>query len=146
VRWTALGVSTQTRALVSLAGPMAGCIGAAVCAFLWVQTGAAFWIGLASLTALLNVLNLIPIWVLDGGQAIAALNKTERIILSAFAVLLAAWFEQPFFLLVAAGAGYRVFDKNIPTTSSNPTTVYYVVLLAALGYIIQLAPQVPAAH
>ncbi len=146
VRWTALGVSTQTRSFVSLAGPMAGCIGAAVCAFLWLETGAAFWIGLASLTALLNVLNLIPIWVLDGGQAIAALNKSERIILSASAVLLAAWFEQPFFLLVAAGAGYRVFDKNIPSTQSNPATVYFVVLLAALGYIIHLAPLAPAAH
>jgi Zn-dependent protease len=146
VRWTALGVSTQTRAFVSLAGPMAGCIGAAICAFLWVKTGAAFWIGLASLTALLNVLNLIPIWVLDGGQAIAALNKSERIILSASAVLLAAWFEQPFFLLVAAGAGYRVFDKNMPATASNPATAYYVALLAALGYIMHLAPLVPPAR
>lgn len=145
VRWTALGVSTQTRALVSLAGPMAGCVGAAICAFMFAQTGAAFWIGLASLTALLNLLNLIPIWVLDGAQAIAALSKTERIILSAFAVLLAAWFEQPFFLLVAAGAGYRVFDKNPPSTPSNPVTVYYVVLLAALGYIIHLAPPMPPA-
>jgi len=110
-----------------------------------VETGAPFWIGLASFTALLNVLNLIPIWVLDGGQAIAALNKSARIIVSASAVLLAVWFEQPFFLLVAAGAGYRVFDKNMPSTPSNPATVYYVVLLAALGYITHLAPLVPPA-
>src|ERR1700691_218557 len=72
VRWTALGVSAQTRAYVSLAGPMAGCLGAAVCALIWVKTGDALWAGLASLSALLNVLNLIPVWVLDGGQAIAA--------------------------------------------------------------------------
>src|SRR5271163_4226572 len=39
VRWTALGVSTQTRAVVSLAGPMAGCLGAAVCALIWAKTG-----------------------------------------------------------------------------------------------------------
>ncbi len=101
VRWAALGVSTQTRAFVSLAGPMAGCIGAAVCAWLWMETGDALWAGLASLSALLNVLNLIPISVLDGGQAIAALDKTERIILSAAAVLFAALFAQPAFLLVA---------------------------------------------
>lgn len=143
VRWTALGVSTQTRSLVSLAGPMAGCIGAAVCALLWKQTGEAFWIGLASLSVLLNVLNLIPIWVLDGGQAIAALDKTERIILSAAAVLLAAGFEQPLFLLVAAGAGYRAFDKKMPAVPSHATTVYYLIVLAALGYIIQLAPVLP---
>jgi Zn-dependent protease len=143
VQWTALGVSTQTRSFVSLAGPMAGCIGAAVCAVLWKQTGEAFWIGLASLSALLNVLNLIPIWVLDGGQAIAALDKTERIILSATAVLLTAGFEQPLFLLVAAGAGYRAFDKKMPAAPSYATTVYYLIVLAALGYIIQLAPALP---
>jgi Zn-dependent protease len=146
VRWAALGVSAQTRAFVSLAGPMAGCAGAAACALLWVKTGDALWIGLASLTALLNVINLIPVWVLDGGQAIAALNKTERLVLAATAVLLAALFGQPAFLLVAGGAGYRAFDKNIPSAPSHAAAVYYVMLLAALGYLIQLAPQVaPAA-
>jgi Zn-dependent protease len=140
VRWTALGVSTETRAFVSLAGPMAGCIGAAVCALLWMNTGETFWIGLASLSAMLNVLNLIPIWVLDGGQAIAALDKSERIILSAAAVLLAILFSQPLFLLVAAGAAYRVFTKDMPATPSHAATVYYLVLMAALGYLVQLAP------
>jgi Zn-dependent protease len=143
VRWAALGVSAQTRALVSLAGPLAGCIGAAVCALLWMETGDALWIGLASLTALLNVLNLIPVWVLDGGQAIGALDKTERIILSAAAVLLAAYFRHPVFLLVAAGAGYRVFDKDIPAAPSPPITAYYLTVLAALGYLINLAPPPP---
>jgi Zn-dependent protease len=140
VRWTALGVSTETRAFVSLAGPMAGCIGAAVCALLWLNTGDAFWVGLASLSAMLNVLNLIPIWVLDGGQAIAALDKTERIILSAAAVLLAIMFAQPLFLLVAGGAAYRVFTKDMPATPSHAATVYYLMLMAALGYLITLAP------
>jgi Zn-dependent protease len=143
VRWAALGVSAQTRALVSLAGPLAGCIGAAVCALLWMETGDALWIGLASLTALLNVLNLIPVWVLDGGQAIGALSKTERIILSAAAVLLAAYFGQPVFLLVAAGAGYRVFDKDIPAAPSHAVTAYYLMVLAALGCLINLAPPPP---
>ena len=143
VRWSALGVSAQTRAFVSLAGPMAGCIGAAVCALLWLETGDAFWIGLASLSALLNVLNLIPIWVLDGGQAIAALNKTERIVLSAAAVLFAALFGQPAFLLEAGGAGYRVFSKDIPEEPSHTAMAYYLLVLAALGYIIKLAPMLP---
>ena len=60
VRWTALGVTARTRAFVSLAGPLAGCIGAAVCVLLWMYTGNTLWIGLASVSALLNVLNLIP--------------------------------------------------------------------------------------
>jgi Zn-dependent protease len=144
VRWTALGVSTQTRALVSLAGPMAGCLGAAVCALIWVKTGDALWIGLASLSAMLNVLNLIPIWVLDGSQAIIALNRNERIVLSAAAVLMAAYFSQPLFLLVAAGAAYRLFTKDIPQAPSHGATAYYLIVLTALGYLIALAP-LPAA-
>jgi Zn-dependent protease len=140
VRWAAMGVSIRTRSFVSLAGPLAGCVGAAVCALLWLATGEKFWIGLASLSALLNVLNLIPVWVLDGGQAIAALNKAERITLSAMAVLFAAFFAQPVFLLVAGGAGYRVFSKDIPTEPSNAVTAYYLAVLAALGFLIQLAP------
>jgi Zn-dependent protease len=140
VRWTALGVTVQTRSLVSLAGPMAGLIGAAVCAGLWLKTGQAFWIGLASLSAMLNVLNLIPVWVLDGGQAIAALDKNERIILAAAAVALAAYFSQPLLLLVAAGAAYRVFTKDLPRLPSHGNTVYYLLVLAGLGYLMTLAP------
>ncbi len=140
VRWTALGVSTQTRAFVSLAGPFAGCVGAAVCALLWMKTGAAIWVALASLSAMLNVLNLIPVWVLDGGGAIAALDKTERIILTAAAVLLTALFSQPLLLLVAAGAAYRLFTKDFPATPSRGVSTYYVLVLAALGYLMTLAP------
>jgi len=77
------------------------------------------------------------------GQAIAALNKTERIVLSAAAVLFAALFGQPAFLLVAGGAGYRVFSEDIPEEPSHTAMAYYLLVLAALGYIIKLAPMLP---
>jgi Zn-dependent protease len=141
VRWAALGVTTETRSYVSLAGPCAGAVGAAVCAFVWWQTGDGFWVGLASLTAMLNLLNLIPVWVLDGGQSIAALNKNERIALAVAAVLLAALFGQPLFLFVAAGAAYRVFTKDIPASPSYGVAVYYLLLLVGLGFLMQLAPR-----
>jgi Zn-dependent protease len=140
VRWTALGVTARTRAFVSLAGPLAGCIGAAVCALLWMKTGDTLWIGLASVSALLNVLNLIPIWVLDGGQTVKALNRAERIILACAAVLFAVGFGQPVLLLVAAGAAYRVFTKDAPAAPNRAVTVYYLLVLAALGIVMGLAP------
>ena len=140
VRWHALGVSPETIAEVSLAGPLAGFLAALAAAVLFWQSGNPLWAALARTGAALNLLNLIPVWVLDGGQAIAALDKTERIILGAAAVLLAACFGQPLFLLVAAGAGYRVFSKDIPAAPSHAATAYYVTVLAALGYLINLAP------
>ncbi|MGH9641779.1 MAG: site-2 protease family protein [Terriglobales bacterium] len=142
VRWTALGVTARTRAFVSLAGPLAGCIGAAVCALLWMKTGEGLWIGLASVSALLNVLNLIPVWVLDGGQAIKALDKAERIVLAGAAVLVAAGLGQPVVLLVAAGAAYRVFTKDLPAAPNRAVLVYYLLVLAALGFLMTLAPPV----
>jgi Zn-dependent protease len=146
VRWTALGVSARTRALVSLAGPLAGCIGAAVCALLWLQSGNALWLGLTSITALLNALNLIPVWVLDGGQAIKALNRNERIVLTTVAVALALVLRQPILLLIAAGAGYQVFSKDAPAEPSPAVTAYYLLLLTALAGLMVVAPQTPPPH
>jgi Zn-dependent protease len=143
VRWTALGVTARTRAFVGLAGPLAGCIGAAVCALLWLQTRNAIWIGLASVSALLNVLNLIPVWVLDGGQAIQALDKTERIVVACAALLLSVSLGQPVLLLVAAGAAYRAFTKDLPAVPDRAVLVYYLLVLAALGLLIGLAPPHP---
>ena len=140
VRWNALGVSTETRSFVSLAGPLAGCIGAALCALIRIDTGESLWIGLGSLTAILNLMNLIPVWILDGGRAILALDKTERILLAAAAAACAAYFAQPLFLLVTAGAVYRLFTKDIPVEPSRAATAYYIALLVALGYLIKLAP------
>jgi Zn-dependent protease len=145
VSWNALGVTARTRAFVSLAGPAAGCIAAAVCALLWLETGDKLWAGLASLSALLNVLNLIPVWVLDGGQTIRALDKAERLFLACTAVLLAAAFGQPALLLVAAGAAYRVFTRDAPVEPNRAVTAYYLTVLAALTFLMSVAPPVSAA-
>jgi hypothetical protein len=61
VRWQALGVSRETRAAVSLAGPLAGLLAAAACALVWWHTGSGIWAALARASAWLNVLNLIPV-------------------------------------------------------------------------------------
>jgi Zn-dependent protease len=143
VRWKALGVTARTRAFVSLAGPLAGCIGAAVCALLWIKTGNRLWLALASMSAFLNLLNLIPVWVLDGGQTIKALDQTGRIVLACAAVLLAVIFGQPALLLVAAGAAYRVFTKDAAAEPNHAVLVYYLLVLAGLGLLVGLGPPVP---
>jgi Zn-dependent protease len=140
VRWSSLGVTARTRAFVSLAGPLAGCLGSVACLLLWLETGNTLWMALASASALLNVLNLIPIWILDGGQAVVALSSAERVFLACVALLLAIGFGQPVFLLVAAGAVYRLFTKDAPAEASRAVMAYYVLVLAALGYVLAVAP------
>ncbi len=140
VRWQAIGVSLETRAAVSLAGPLAGWFGAAICTLLWFKTGAGVWAALATSTAGLNLLNLVPVWILDGGSATLALSKNERIMLL-FSGLAFAWiFGQPLFLFIAAGAVWRLFTKDLPAHSSPKTAAYYLVVLILLGLIFKIAP------
>jgi Zn-dependent protease len=145
VRWQALGVSLETRAAVSLAGPLAGWLGAAACGLLWYKTGNNLWAGLAHFSALLNVLNLIPVWVLEGGQAIPALNKSERLALLLSCLFLVFFFSEPIFLLVFGGAVYHLFDKRMTVVPSRVTTGYFIAVLAALGLVLWLVPMQIAA-
>jgi Zn-dependent protease len=141
VRWQALGVPIETRAAVSLAGPLAGFFASLACAALWWQTGNPLWAGLARAGAVLNVLNLIPVWVLDGGQAALALSKTERIILLTACLALWLVLGEGMFFLVALGWGYQVFFAgDLPMRPSRVTTIYFVAVLTALGVIIRLLP------
>jgi Zn-dependent protease len=141
VRWNAAGVTPDTRALVSLAGPLAGTLGSVCCILLWLQTHQGLWISLASFSAFINLMNLIPIWTLDGGQAMVAINRPGRIGIAIAAVLFASFFSQPLILLVAGGATYRAFDKASAELPVNRGVIaYFIVLVATLGYLSSLAP------
>ena len=140
VRWTALGVTRQTRAAVSLAGPLAGFLGAAVCAALWYRTGHGLWAALARTSAGLNVLNLTPVWIFDGGQAAGALSKAERVVLLTACLLLWLFLGEGIFFLVAAGVVYRLFTKDLPPQASPAITAYFVGVLASLGLVLWLMP------
>jgi Zn-dependent protease len=141
VRWNAAGVSPDTRALVSLAGPCAGAVAAIGCALVWLQTQKGLWISLASFSAFINLMNLIPVWTLDGAQAMVAINRAGRIGIAIAAVLFAAFFSQPLILLVAAGAVYQAFDtSSADLPVRHGVTAYFIVLLASLGFLCSLAP------
>jgi Zn-dependent protease len=140
VKWQAMGVSLETRAKVSLAGPLAGWLGAAVCGLIWYQTGNPIWGALAGITAWINALNLIPVFILDGGQAVLALSKIERALLLAASLGLAALVKQGVFLLVAAGMLWRLFTKDDPPQGSPKMTAYYAAVLAALAFVMWMMP------
>lgn len=141
VRWQALGVPIETQAAVSLAGPLAGFFASAACAVLWWQTHDPLWAALARAGVWLNLLNLIPVWMLDGGHAALALSKMERIILLTACLALWLVLGENMFFLVALGAAYQVFFAGaLPARPSRVTTVYFVAVLTALGVIMKLLP------
>jgi Zn-dependent protease len=141
VRWQALGVSLETRAAISLAGPLAGLIAALICAVLWWQTGNPLWAALARAGAWLNLLNLMPVWVLDGGQAALALNKNQRMILLTASLALWLVFRESIFFLLAIGAGYQAFFAgDLPPYASRSTIVYFLAVMAGLGVVLWFMP------
>ena len=145
VRWQALGVSVQTRAFISLAGPCAGLLVALACFGLWKTTGAPIWAALAQAGAWLNLLNLIPVWILDGGQAVLALNRQARLSIAVVAAALALTLHQNTLYLVAAGAVWRMFTKDVPEVdgveqNSMPIALYFNFLLLALTLVLLLVP------
>ena len=78
----------------------------------------------------LNLLNLTAVWVLDGGQAVAALGRSERFVLLAACALFWLLLGEGMFFLVAAGTVYRLFTKDLPPPSSPSIAAYFVGVLA----------------
>jgi Zn-dependent protease len=140
VRWNALGVPLETRAAISLAGPLAGFLAAAVCGLLWVQTGYGLWSALARTSAWFNALNLIPLWIFDGSKGILPLSRLERIVVvavsAAFGYALGEWV----FGLVALGAGVRLFTRDAPAEHSNAIAAYFVAVLTGLALVLWWIP------
>jgi Zn-dependent protease len=140
VRWQGLGVSLAQRAQISLAGPLAGLLAAAACYGLWLRTGVPLWAALARAGAWLNVINLIPVAILDGGQAALALSRLQRVILLTAAVALWIFLGESAFFLVAAGATFRLFTKDRPAAGDNGVLIYFLAVLAALGLVMHAVP------
>jgi Zn-dependent protease len=141
VRWQAAGVPLEIQAEVSLAGPFAGFLASVVCALLWMQTNDPIWAALARAGAWLNVLQLIPVWMLDGGHAALALNKVQRIVLLMAALALWLLLGENLFFLVALGAAYQAFFAgDLPAHSTNSTIIYFVAVLTALGIMMRMLP------
>ena len=140
VKWNALGVSLETRSAISLAGPLAGGLAAAVCAVLWFKTGYGLWGALARTGAWFNALNLIPLWIFDGSSAANALRKIERAVVLVVSATLGYALGEWVFGLVALGMGIRLFTRDDPTEPSNAITTYFIVVLTALGLVLWLVP------
>jgi Zn-dependent protease len=170
VRWQALGVSLETRAAISLAGPLAGCLAAAVCGLIWYQTRDPFWAALARVGAWFNVLNLIPIWIFDGASAARALRKTECLLLMVSSAGLGYAIKEPIFYGVALGSLWpllkALFVRNpamaaygagqiplagtiaagpddiagAPRHESHGIAAYFIAVLAGLALILWLMP------
>lgn len=145
VKWNALGVTLRQRAQISLAGPLAGWIAAAVCFLLYAQTHQPVWAALARTGAAINLLNLIPVWMLDGAKAVQSLGLTERVALLAATIAIGLYTWQPMFILIGCGIVYRLFTKDRPQREDWSTWLYFVAVMVALALVLHFVPA-PVVH
>ena len=141
VRWFSQGVTLDDLAAISLAGPFFGLLFAIAMAAIALKTGGGtVWEALAYTTAWLNVINLIPVAFFDGGQAVYALDRTQRWLVLATSLIFFGMLHNLTFLFVGLGMGWRLWKGDVPERPSSKTLIYFVLLLFALGLIIYRFP------
>lgn len=74
--------------LIALAGPLAGALGCAVCAYVGFTQHENFWLAAAYLGMLINLFNLAPVMPLDGGRIVGSISP--RIWVGGLALFVAA--------------------------------------------------------
>jgi Zn-dependent protease len=102
-------------------------------------TGSPIWYAIAHTGAWINLFNLIPIWQLDGGRGFRALTRKQRGMV--LGVALAIWVVsfQMMFLLIAAGATYRLFSKDYAVEDDNVVLTQYIGLLVLLSLLVAMS-------
>jgi Zn-dependent protease len=134
VRMNQKWVDAAQDARIGLAGPMWGLGTAGLAWVIWAVTGQPIWAAIGAGGAWLNLLNLLPLWSLDGGRAFRALTRHQRgMMLSVFIILWLAT-NEGLLVLLAIGAAYRVFTKDYATTSDHGV----LIQLAAVSVLLAL--------
>lgn len=124
-------------ARVAIAGPVWGLGAALAAAAVALATGSPLWGAVAHFAAWLNLLNLLPIVLLDGGRAFASLSRTERWI--AAAAFGATWWATHEMLVaaLAVACGARAAFTDAQTGGDRDQLIRYVGAGVALEVLAQ---------
>ena len=150
VRWYGMGVSREDLASISLAGPLFGLAASLACWGLYRVTHMELLLVLANVGAWLNLLNLIPVFGLDGAQAALALTRLQRGLVAATAAIFFAVtsarhpfdFDNPsnhyIALVLAALMGWQCFSANAPEEPNSSTLFSFLSILLVLGLVLHV--------
>jgi Zn-dependent protease len=96
--------------------------------------GSELWFALAQAGAILNLFNLTPLFVLDGGRAFNAMSAIERVLVTAALGGALHFSNNGIFWLPLIGAIIRMFAKP-PERGDSTTLVTFLALIAALAVL-----------
>jgi Zn-dependent protease len=136
VRWTGGYVDPTVRAIISLAGPLFGFLSGVLAYLVFRETGRQVWLAVAEFAGWLNLLNLTPVSIFDGGAAMTALGRQQRIAILIFSVIFFFLLHDYLFLILAGGCLYRLSTRDMPAEQPGQgIAVYFIVLAAANGLL-----------
>lgn len=135
VKWNGANVAPDTRARISLAGPLFGFVSGLIAYGIFLQTGHGVWLAVAQLAGWINLFNLIPVSIFDGAPAMSALDAQGRLAVLLVSVVLFFILHQPLLLFVAAATGYRLWRRDFPPEASQRIALYFVGLVVANGFL-----------
>jgi Zn-dependent protease len=135
VKWNGAGVDPGVRAQISLAGPLFGFFSGLIAYGLFLSTGHGVWLAVAQIAGWLNLLNLIPVLIFDGGSAMNALGRQGRLAVLVVSLALWAILHEYVFLFVALGTGYRIWKRDYPAEPKQGIAYYFIALVVANGFL-----------
>jgi len=127
-------------ARIGLAGPLWGA-GAALASMLPALVAPnGVWSAIAQATAYINLFNLTPVWMLDGGRGFRALDYRQRMMWMGLALVLWYFTNSGLFLILLVGAAYRVFwKKDHASAPDNGALLQFAGLMILFGAILMFA-------
>lgn len=135
VKWNGSNVDPGIRAQISLAGPLFGLISGLISFGLFLSTGQGVWLAVAHFAGWLNLLNLTPVSIFDGGSAMNALGRQERFAVLGVNLAMFALLRDFMFLVVAAGTGYRIWRRDLPAQPNRAMGIYFAALVIGNGFL-----------
>jgi Zn-dependent protease len=128
-------------ARIGLAGPLWGTGAAIFTVLVAFALGGGVWTAVAHATAYINLFNLTPVWSLDGGRAFRALDYQQRLLWFGLAAVLWWFTGSGLFLLLLAGAAYRIFWKKDHAPAPDQLAfAEFAGLMIILGVLIAWIP------
>jgi Zn-dependent protease len=128
-------------ARIGLAGPLWGAGAAIAATAMALAFPGSAWVAIARTTASINLFNLTPVWMLDGGRGFRALDRQQRVYWLGLAAVLWYVTGAGLFILLMLGAAYRIlWKKDDAPAPDMGAFLEFVGLLVVFGTLLKLIP------
>jgi len=138
VRWSGTAeIDPAVRANIALAGPLFGLLSGLIAMGLYFATGQRVCLAVAQIAGWLNLLNLIPVGIFDGGKAMDAISTGQRmaiLALSVAMVFIAGEGNLLPWIGIAAATGYRLYKRDV-VAPRELAGYYFIALAVANGFL-----------